>query len=503
MIRLTHLSGSQRGTSSSSPKAVVRMGRGADCDVRFDANIDVKVSTHHAEIRFEDGTYFLIDVGSTNGTLINGKRVQRQKLRDGDKFHLGGEGGPEIQFQIDHAPAMAGNGRGQPVQQGYSGQPQFAPQYQPPMAKKAPPPPSEDKDVKQVAQEAQSKIAMARAMSGQQNSGQTMFIMASSLQQVEEQTKVKDKRKYGRIVVTIVTVAAIGFGIMGYVIWDQNQQIEAITEKKTNADKQIKKIELQMQVEGDPEKLAALEQQLQMLTGSAQQAIGEMQQKDKRKAAQMTEDGDDLDREIKRILRKFGADTYVIPPLFKERLQFHIDQTVKRGNTKSVYKLKQRYWSIIMAEFSKLDMPEEMAFVAWTESQFDPFAESQVGARGMWQFMPPTARQFGLRVDSSVDERTDVPRATRAAAQYLANLLAEFGADSFMLAIAAYNKGEHGLRKVLRDVAANERGGWRKEKRDFWHLYRLKKLPSETLEYVPQILAAAIVCNNPKKYGLE
>ena len=72
-----------------------------------------------------------------------------------------------------------------------------------------------------------------------------------------------------------------------------------------------------------------------------------------------------------------------------------------------------------------------------------------------------------------------------------------------MLAIAAYNKGEHGLRKVLRDVAANERGGWRKEKRDFWHLYRLKKLPSETLEYVPQILAAAIICNNPKKYGLE
>src|SRR3954447_26776599 len=121
MIRLTHLSGSQRGTSSSSPKAVVRMGRGADCDVRFDANIDVKVSTHHAEIRFEDGNYFLIDSGSTNGTLINGKRVQRQKLRDGDKFHLGGEAGPELQFQIDKSPASAmGNGRAQAVPQGYS-----------------------------------------------------------------------------------------------------------------------------------------------------------------------------------------------------------------------------------------------------------------------------------------------------------------------------------------------------------------------------------------------
>jgi soluble lytic murein transglycosylase-like protein len=500
MIRLTHLSGSMRGTSSTSPKAVLRMGRGLDCDVRFDANIDSKVSTHHAEIRFEEGNYFLIDTGSTNGTLVNGKKISRQKLRDGDKFNLGGEAGPQLQFQIDNsmANAMTGNGmRPIPPQQGYA-----QPQYAPPPARK--PPPAVDKDVKQVAQEAQQKIAMARAMSGNASSGQTMMIMASSLQQVEEVTKVKDKKKYGRVVLTILTLAFIGFGVMGYIIWDQNQQIEAITEKKGNLDKQIKKIELQMQVETDPDKLSSLEQQLQLLTGSAKQAIGEMERRDKKRAQAMEDEGDDLDREIKRILRKFGADAYVIPPLFKERLQYHIDQTKGRSNTRSVvYKRKMQYWPIIMAEFTKLDLPEEMAFVAWTESQFDPFAESGVGARGMWQFMPPTARQFGLRVDGHVDERTDVPKATRAAAQYLANLLAEFGADSFMLAIAAYNKGEHGLRKVLRDVAANERGGWRKEKRDFWHLYRLKKLPNETLEYVPQILAAAIICNNPKKYGLE
>src|SRR5205085_7198127 len=255
---------------------------------------------------------------------------------------------------------------------------------------------------------------------------------------VEDTTKVKDRKKYGRVVLTILGLAALGFGAMGYVIWEQNQQIEAITEKKGNLDKQIKKVETLMQVESDPEKLAALEQQLQLLTGSAQQAIGEMERRDKARARAMEEAGDDLDREIKRILRKFGADTYVIPDLFKQRLQHHIEQTVKRGNTRQVYRLKQQYWSVVMTEFARLDLPEEMAFVAWTESQFNPFAESGVGAEGMWQFMPGTARQFGLRVDGNVDERVDVNKSTRTAAKYLANMRAEFGAEPFMLAIAAF-----------------------------------------------------------------
>jgi membrane-bound lytic murein transglycosylase D len=66
-----------------------------------------------------------------------------------------------------------------------------------------------------------------------------------------------------------------------------------------------------------------------------------------------------------------------------------------------------------------------------------------------------------------------------------------------MIAIASYNKGEAGMRRVLHEV------GFHKKERDFWHLYRLKKLPDETLEYVPQILAAAIIGNNPQKYGLD
>jgi peptidoglycan lytic transglycosylase D len=68
--------------------------------------------------------------------------------------------------------------------------------------------------------------------------------------------------------------------------------------------------------------------------------------------------------------------------------------------------------------------------------------------------------------------------------------------------MASYNRGEAGVRRVLHQIA-QEPGGFRKEKRDFWHLYRLKKLPEETREYVPKVLAAAIVCHDPAKFGLE
>jgi Transglycosylase SLT domain/FHA domain len=505
VVRLTHLSGSLQGTCSMSPKAVIRIGRGAACDVRFDPQLDTRVSAYHAEIRFSQGHYVIVDVGSSNGTLLNGKIVRQHRLRSGDRLRFGAEGGPEVRFEIDDSveavQAYSMNGGMRPPAPLI--QPIAAPPPRMSQPQASPRPVGPDKDAAMLAAEAQQKIAMARAMSGAESSGQTMFIMADTLKQVEATTQRKTGKRWKKVVFTVLVVAFVGFSAMGAVIWQQKQQIEQITKKKDSADKEIQKVQLQMQLETDPERLQGLEDRLQLLTGKAQAAIGEMEQKDKSRAAEMAAGGDELDREIRRILRKFDADTYVVPPIFKERLKFHIQQMLHRSNTKSVvYKRKKQYWPIIVKEFSTLGLPEEMGYVAWVESQFDPYAESQVHAKGMWQFMDFRAREMGLRVDSRVDERADVVKSTRAAAKYLANLLAEFGSDSFMLAIASYNKGENGMRRVLHQIA-QEPGGFRKEKRDFWHLYRLKKLPEETLEYVPQILAAAVISNNPQKYGLE
>ena len=476
-----------------SPKAVIRIGRGEDCDVRFDSHRDTRVSSHHAEIRFEGGRYVVVDVGSTNGTFVNGKLVRTHALRSGDKIVFGAQGGPEVRFEIEESFRTTPRINGAP------------PPLQTPVGRRPPPdlfPPSQDAAM--LARDAQVKISQARALSGGKSSGQTMFIMADTLKRVEAVTHRKDRKKTAKIVIAIVLLSLAGFGALGFVIWQQKKQIEEILHKKDGLDKQISKIQVAMQIETDPDKLVSLEEQLTALTGKAQAAIGELQKKDKSEAEKIEQSGDELDREIRRLLAKFNAQTYVVPPIFKQRLKHHIDATLRRSNTKQVYARKQKYWPMIIKEFSARGLPEEMAYVAWTESQFDPLAESSAGARGMWQFIESRAREFELRIERKrgIDERTDVLKSTHAAARYLANLLAEFGEDSFMLALASYNKGENGMRRVLHKIA-QEPGGFRKDKRDFWHLYRLKKLPEETLEYVPQILAAAIVGNNPKKYGLE
>jgi hypothetical protein len=491
LIRLTHLTGSLQGTASMSPKAVIRIGRGEDCDVRFDPRLDGRVSTHHAEIRFQGGQYVVVDVGSSNGTLVNGELVRTHRLRSGDRISFGAQGGPEVRFEVEEFLPARSNGA--PVAM------QMPPPRRPPPELSAP-----SQDAASLGQQAQMKIAQARAVSGGQSSGQTMFIMADTLKQVEAVTHKKDRKKTARIVLAIVSLSLVGFAALGVVIWQQKKEIEQIAHRKDGLDKQIARIQLAMQLEGDPEKLASLEDQLTLLTGKAQAAIGEMQKKDKTEAQKMEQAGDEMDREIRRILSKFNAQTYAVPPIFKERLKHYIDRNMRQTGMRSVYKRKQQYWPMIVKEFSALGLPEEMGYVAWQESGFDPLAESAAKARGMWQFMDFRAREFGMRVDRAkgVDDRTDVLKSTRGAARYLANLLADFGEDSFMLAIASYNKGENGMRRVLREIA-QQPGGFRKDKRDFWHLYRLKKLPEETLEYVPQILAAAIMGNNPKKYGLE
>ena len=491
MIRLTHLTGSLQGTASMSPKAVIRIGRGEDCDVQFDAQLDMRVSTHHAEIRFEGGQYVLIDVGSTNGTLVNGKLVRTHRLRSGDKIAFGAQGGPEVRFDVEESfRTSRGNGSSLPLQM-----------PAPPRPERHPAP---TQDAVALASEAQLRISRARAGSGGRSSGQTMFIMADTMKKVEAATHRKDRKKTAGIVGAIVVLSLIGFGVLGVVIWQQKKQIEQIVQKKDGLDKQIARIQLAMQIETDPDKLASLEDQLTALTGKAQAAIGEIEKKDKNEAQKLEQAGDELDRQIRYILSKFNAQTYAVPPIFKQRLKHYIDRNMRQAGTRSIYKRKQQYWPLIVKEFSALGLPEEMGYVAWQESGFDPLAESAAKARGMWQFMDHRAREFGMRVDRArgVDDRTDVLKSTRGAARYLANLLAEFGEDSFMLAIASYNKGENGMRRVLHEIA-QQPGGFRKDKRDFWHLYRLKKLPEETLEYVPQILAAAIVGNNPKKYGLE
>ena len=150
-----------------------------------------------------------------------------------------------------------------------------------------------------------------------------------------------------------------------------------------------------------------------------------------------------------------------------------------------------RYRPLIYRILDEEGIPQELIHLAQAESGFAPRAVSRMRATGMWQFMASRGQEYGLLRTKTTDDRLDPEKATRAAAKHLRDLYTEFG--DWYLALAAYNCGPV---TVERAVA---RTGYA----DFWELWRRNMLPRETANYVPVILAMAIVSKNPAHYGLE
>ena len=149
------------------------------------------------------------------------------------------------------------------------------------------------------------------------------------------------------------------------------------------------------------------------------------------------------------------------------------------------------YKSLIQDILVENGVPSELYYLAMIESGFSRGIRSRASAVGIWQFIAPTGRRYGLRIDREVDERLDVIRSTRAAAHYLKDLKEEFG--SWYLAMAAYNCGENRVRRAIH----------RGRSRDFWHLARTRRLPAETVDYVPKFQAAMLIAKHPERYGFQ
>jgi membrane-bound lytic murein transglycosylase D len=136
-------------------------------------------------------------------------------------------------------------------------------------------------------------------------------------------------------------------------------------------------------------------------------------------------------------------------------------------------------------------IPQDLAYVPIVESAFNPTALSRAKAKGLWQFIPSTGKQYGLRQDFFVDERSNMEKATVAAAQYLKFLYALFG--DWNLALAGYNAGEGNVKKAIRRAQTN----------DFWALAKTRSFRAETKNYVPLIHAAIVIAKSPGSYGID
>lgn len=150
-----------------------------------------------------------------------------------------------------------------------------------------------------------------------------------------------------------------------------------------------------------------------------------------------------------------------------------------------------RYEPMLRAILRDEGLPEDLVYLSLIESGFNPNAYSPAHAVGLWQFIASTGRLNGLRIDHWVDERRDPLLATRAAAAHLKDLYEDFG--SWYLAAAAYNGGSTRVRRAIRCARS----------RDFWTLARRRCIRPETRNYVPKLIAAALIAKQPEKYAFH
>jgi pSer/pThr/pTyr-binding forkhead associated (FHA) protein len=209
-----------------------------------------------------------------------------------------------------------------------------------------------------------------------------------------------------------------------------------------------------------------------------------------------------VESELGLIVAEFGIDSERQPiprDLIAEVERYVQFWTIeKAGFSRRAWGRGQEHLPMIVEALRHYRLPEVFCYLPFIESGYRADVTSSAGARGLWQFMPATGRHFGLRVDDEVDERTDPVRATEAACEYLQYLLNAYGANSFMCAVAAYNKGEHGMLRCL-GRGADWRSRWK-----FWDIATRGDgcLKPETIAYVPKFLAAAVVLRRPDVFAL-
>jgi hypothetical protein len=152
---------------------------------------------------------------------------------------------------------------------------------------------------------------------------------------------------------------------------------------------------------------------------------------------------------------------------------------------------REQYMPMLRQVFQDEGVPETLISMALIESGYNPSARSPAGAVGMWQFMRPTARMYGLTVTRHEDQRRDPILSTIAAARHLRDLYNIH--QDWHLALAAYNAGSGGISRALRRAGAD----------DYWTLVRKKKIPAQTARFVPRIIAVSLITKNMERYDLS
>lgn len=440
-----------------------RIGRDAKCEVRID---DYALSRVHAEIAFEDGYWRVRDLHSAGGVFVAGVRVGHAILAEHSRVTLG-KSGPAL---LVHVPG------------------QRLPQPQAPGAAL-------------VAEFLRVYLEKFR------RAGRRSVKMRRVLRHAPRQ----HARGY---LAAIALVSVLFFGAA----WYAKQKHDALRRQQDLAKDifyEMKELELTLasldravQKTGEGEAIAEINRQ-QTRHQDLAKKYGRFVDEAGLAAADLAEE----ERLILRIAHLLGECEVDVPPDFVREVRRYVAKWRSTDRMRNALeRAEQNEYTLKIIE-ALLDngLPPQFLYIALQESNFDPSSCGPVTrhgiAKGMWQFIPTTAEQYGLRIGPLVhyrrpdprDERHDFEKSTQAAAKYLKTIYDTEAKASGLLVIASYNWGENNVRELIQKMPDNPR------ERNFWHLLKNHRaaIPQETYDYVFYIVSAAVIGENPRLFGFE
>jgi pSer/pThr/pTyr-binding forkhead associated (FHA) protein len=424
---LVQKSGARSGSHFALREGITRVGRSPQNDVVVDGPDAATVSQQHVEIHANAQGFRVLDLGSTNGTYLNGAAVAESPVKPPAVIRLGSTG-PLFALLLEREePAAADRTVISPRPE------EVEPETPAPSrAAAGDRPASTEGTFDTLLSDAVRRARQARSSGRPANStfagNQTLMIMREALFRALDTSR----RKARRIIALLTIVLLVVTTSAAWKIWDLRRTSRAI-------DTRLQELEQRLQqASGDPsadvDKLIA---ELDSYQGEARQLRAHL-------LFGLLGSGpqDPIEREIRTLMAEFGAEVYSVPPEFTRQVKHHLTryQGPERPHMQHALGEGQRHLSMVKQILESQHLPQDLAYIPIVESALRGNSQSPAGAAGPWQFTPSTARGYGLRVEGGVDERQDWRKSTLAACRYLRELILDFGAgSSIMLALAAYN----------------------------------------------------------------
>jgi len=444
-----------------------RIGRTSDCELCVP---DEHVSRTHAEVRLENGSWWVRDLNSSNGIYAGEQRLESAPINGAMTVKLGIYG-PELVFEV----------------------------VQP-----APPQPPARDDEAVIARYVEHYFGKDAA---DRPAGEhTMFV-----RQAFAKVQTRQKRKYGYLVAALLLCAALTGAYAVYEreqIKQQRATAEDLFYTMKSLDVEMAKLEKTVLSSNDQQSIAAIRQdqaRRRQMEKSYDKFLATLHVYDPK----MTEQ----DKIILRVARIFGECELNMPPDFVAEVSRYIKLWQSSGRfTTAIASAKENgYIGPISKALLDQGLPPQFFYLAMQESNFDPYISGPITrkgiAKGMWQFIPETALKYGLRLGplaelrrpDPADDRHHWDKETKAAAEYIRDLYATDAQASGLLVMSCYNWGEDQVLPLVRSMPANPR------ERNFWQLLsrHRDKIPQETYDYVFYIVSAAAIGENPRLFGFD